>query len=154
MKRIRTAFIGPVLAGLMILTGSLSASADGTLDLSAYKGKVVYIDFWASWCGPCKASFPWMIEMENKYGDKGLKIVAINLDKDKALADSFMEQFPEAKMELVYDPSGSLAERFEISAMPTSFTLDKEGNIYARHEGFFQKQSAKVEEEIKELLKD
>ncbi|HIK70555.1 MAG TPA: TlpA family protein disulfide reductase, partial [Pseudomonadales bacterium] len=62
----------------------------GVIKLSDYNGKVVYLDFWASWCGPCKLSFPWMEQMYQKYGSQDLAIIAVNLDQDRKLADRFL----------------------------------------------------------------
>src|ERR1700678_2037055 len=80
-------FLG--LLGVLVL-GTLAQAAD--LDLNAYRGKVVYLDFWASWCGPCKQSFPWMENLKDTYEAQGLEINTINLDADRAGADKFLKQ--------------------------------------------------------------
>ena len=67
---------------------------EGVIDLNDYRGKVVYVDFWASWCAPCRSSFPWMNEMQRRYQDEGLEIIAINLDKERQLAERFLAQLP------------------------------------------------------------
>src|SRR5436190_21459373 len=66
----------------------------GDVTLESLRGKAVLVDFWASWCGPCRQSFPWMNDLQRKYGDKGLAIVAVNLDKDREFASSFLAEVP------------------------------------------------------------
>ena len=80
-------------------------SAKGMVELSKMKGKVVYVDFWASWCTPCRKSFPWMNDLHKKYKDQGLEVVAVNLDKSRAPIDEFLKKTP-ADFTIAYDPSG------------------------------------------------
>ena len=86
------------------------ASTPPALNLDALKGKVVYIDFWASWCGPCRQSFPWMKDMQARYGKDGLAIIAINVDQEKAKADAFLSEF-QPDFKVLFDGSGTLADR-------------------------------------------
>ena len=88
--------------------------------LGPIKGKVVWVDFWASWCVPCRRSFPWMNTMHRKYGAEGLEIIAVNLDKERALADGFLAETP-AEFALRFDPAGALAKEFGVQAMPSSY---------------------------------
>ena len=103
--------------------------------LEPIEGKVIWVDFWASWCVPCRRSFPWMNTMHDKYGDQGLQIIAVNLDKERALADGFLAEVP-AQFSLRFDPAGALAKQFGVQAMPSSFLLDASGNVLAQHFGF------------------
>ena len=80
------------LGASLLAFSSILTHAD-TLNLDQYKGKVVYVDFWASWCGPCRESFPWMKKMQQQYGKDGLVIIAVNVDQDKKLADKFLTEF-------------------------------------------------------------
>jgi len=123
----------------------------GKLRLSDLRGKVVYLDFWASWCVPCRKSFPWMNEMHRRYSKDGLKIIAVNLDKDEKLASQFLADYP-ASFTIAYDPEGSSAEKFHVQAMPSSFLIDKQGKLHKTHLGFMENESAKMEAEIKALL--
>lgn len=120
-------------------------------DVEKYKGKVVYLDFWASWCGPCKLSFPWMEEMHQKYKEKGLVIVAVNLDSDKKDADKFLKPF-KTNFILEFDPDGKSAERFKVEAMPTSVLFDRNGKQVISHLGFDSKKAKEYEKEILTLL--
>ena len=123
----------------------------GQLHLAELRGKVVYLDFWASWCSPCRSSFPWMNEMQARYGDKGLVTVAVNVDKDKAPAKEFLAQLP-AKFTIAYDPQGSVASMYQIIGMPSSFLIDRDGKIQYSHAGFREKDKADLESQIRQLV--
>jgi thiol-disulfide isomerase/thioredoxin len=120
-------------------------------EIEKYKGKVVYLDFWASWCGPCKLSFPWMEEMHHKYKDKGLVIVAVNLDAEKKDAEKFLKPF-KVSFELEYDPEGKSAETYKVEAMPTSVVFDRTGKKVSSHLGFDSKKAKDYEKEIISIL--
>ena len=116
--------------------------------LSNLRGKVVYVDFWASWCGPCRKSFPWLNKMSAQYGKKGLVIVGINLDKERHLAEGFLKENP-AKFTLAFDPDGKTADAFRVKGMPSSFLIDKSGNIIYKHQGFREQDTPELENKIK-----
>ena len=126
-------------------------TTNGTVSLQQLQGKVVYVDFWASWCIPCRQSFPWMATMSDKYGAQGLQVVAINLDKSRDLADAFLDKYP-ASFTVAFDPYGKTAERFHVQAMPSSFLIDRTGKIVLVHEGFDARNADTVESKIKEAL--
>src|SRR3954462_3047559 len=96
--------------------------------LDALKGKVVLLDFWASWCDPCRRSFPWMTEMQRRYGGSDLVGVAINLDHDRKLAEKFLAAVP-AGFRVEFDPGATLATQFGVTAMPMSFLIDRKGVV-------------------------
>lgn len=121
--------------------------------LESLQGKVVLVDFWASWCAPCLQSFPWMNELHARHADDGLVIVAVNVDQDRALADAFLKKLP-PQFRIEYDGHGTLAQAFAVAAMPTSFLIGRDGTVRARHAGFRDKQRAGREQEIEQLLKE
>ncbi|ACV25685.1 TlpA disulfide reductase family protein [Kangiella koreensis] len=121
------------------------------LNLEQYHGKVVYVDFWASWCGPCRQSFPVMNELQKTYGEDNFVIIAINEDSEPGAAKQFLEQYP-ASFTIFYDQDGELAKYFKVDAMPTSYLLDQAGTAKYRHRGFHQKDVAKLEQQIETLL--
>ena len=119
--------------------------------LDTLRGKVVYVDFWASWCGPCRRSFPWMNEMQQKYGSKGLAIVAVNVDKKRADADKFLAQFP-ATFPIVFDEAGTSPAAFGVKGMPSSYLIDARGNVVFVERGFVDAHRVELEDRIKALL--
>ena len=152
-------FVGSLL--LLSLTdlsiGNLSAdqaapsSAPQSLELSNYKGKVVYLDFWASWCVPCRKSFPWMNKLQQNYSNDDLVIVAVNLDKKRSLADEFLNEIP-ASFNIIYDPKGNLAKQYQIKGMPSSVIFDRSGKPVAAHTGFFVKKIEQYEQAIRNTI--
>ena len=119
--------------------------------LSAYHGNVVYLDFWASWCGPCKQSFPWMGEMQAKYKAQGLRVVAVNLDQKPADAQAFLKETP-AAFDVAFDSSGKTPKAYAIQGMPTSVLIGADGRVISMHSGFKPEQRAELETQIRRAL--
>lgn len=119
----------------------------GTQKLSDMKGKVVYLDFWASWCVPCRQSFPWMNEMQRKYGPQGLQVVGVNLDAKRADADQFLAQVP-AQFAVAFDAKGDSAKRAGVKGMPTSLLIDAQGKVVMVHQGFREDERAELEAKL------
>ena len=141
------------LLSFMVLS-SAQANEGGwleKLDLAQYQNKVVYLDFWASWCGPCRKSFPWINAMQEKYKDEGLVVIGINLDTDIEKAKQFLKKTP-AKFKLFSDPNGKLAEQYKLIGMPSSFVLDGNGEVRHRHVGFKKNSILEYEKSIVSLL--
>ena len=122
-----------------------------TVQLSKYKGKVVYLDFWASWCDPCKRSFPWMNELQTLYGEDGFRIIAVNLDESRNDADEFLKKMP-AKFDVAFDKSGKTAEAYNLKAMPSSFLIDRNGNLVHKSLGYRAEEKKILEKKIKQLV--
>ena len=126
-------------------------TAAGTVSLDSLRGKVVYVDFWASWCGPCRQSFPWMKSLHDRYAGKGLVIVAINLDKDRKAAEDFLSKYP-APFVVAFDPSGKTAKAFKVRGMPTSYIVGPTGAILSARSGFDPKHTAMIESQIQQAF--
>jgi thiol-disulfide isomerase/thioredoxin len=121
--------------------------------LSDLAGQVVYLDFWASWCKPCRQSFPWMNQMQQKYAAQGLQIIAINLDAESSLANDFLDKVP-AQIPIIYDPEGNIASEYQLIGMPSSYLIDKTGKIRFSHKGFFTRTEPLYEQELVLLLSE
>ena len=130
---------------------AFAGDAATSFTLAEHRGKVVLLDFWASWCAPCRRSFPWMEQMHDKYGEDGLVIVAVNMDAEIRNASEFLEEFSPPFV-IAYDPSGTLARKFDVTAMPSSYLFDRDGNLVARHLGFKVKNQSEYEASLKEVL--
>ena len=126
-------------------------SLDGEMNLAQLQGKVVYLDFWASWCDPCRDSFPWMAAIKEKYGASGFEVVAVNLDRDRALADEFLKKMT-VNFVVAFDASGESAEQYNLRGMPASYLIGRDGSIQASHLGFNDSDKAKLEAAIRVLL--
>jgi thiol-disulfide isomerase/thioredoxin len=133
----------------MMLWAGAAGAAD--LDLGAYRGKVVYIDFWASWCGPCKQSFPWLGALADEYASQNFVVIGVNVDKDRAKADRFLEDIP-ARFPILYDPGGALAVTYHVTGMPSGVLIDRAGHVRFQHAGFSEKQKGVYENQIQTLL--
>lgn len=136
-------------SGLLFIA-STWAQAAPEFAIDAYRGKVVYVDFWASWCGPCRASFPFMNDLVKEYGDS-LAVVTINLDESRDDADQFLTEFP-ANFAVIYDPDGGLAKQYGVRGMPNSFLFNQSGQLVHRHDGFTAKDPQTIREQINNTL--
>lgn len=120
------------------------ATVPGLARLSDLRGRVVYLDFWASWCAPCRLSFPWMNEMQARHQGRGLQVVGVNLDAQRADALAFLQQVP-ARFPVAFDPAGVSPRAFGVRAMPTSVLIDASGRVVAVHRGFHLDQRDRLE---------
>ncbi|WP_298189582.1 TlpA disulfide reductase family protein [Novosphingobium sp.] len=139
---------GAALAGL-----HTPAEAAVSLDMAKYRGKVVYVDFWASWCGPCKLSFPFMQQLAGRYPASDLAVVTINVDRQRAAADAFMRQV-HSNLPVIYDAAGDLAQAWKVADMPTSLVFDRKGVMRFRHQGFFPGKVREYEGHVAQLVRE
>ena len=123
----------------------------GTIELGQFRGKVVYLDFWASWCAPCLTAIPEVEEMRSEFSPDEFQIVAVNLDQKTKKALRFLDKnpigYPSAS-----DPKGRLPSQFGVDTMPTSYLIDREGVIRYVHRGFKRGDGSKLRHEIRALL--
>lgn len=156
----------PLLApafGLCLLLASgglLAQSAPGfslpgndgqTVSLDQLRGKIVYLDFWASWCTPCRKSFPWMNAMQARYGSDKFAVVAINLDASRDEARAFLKKIP-AEFTVAFDPEGTVASQYHLQAMPSSYLIGPDGELVYAHKGFRENATDEIEARIRKLL--
>jgi thiol-disulfide isomerase/thioredoxin len=124
-----------LLSAVLLLSWQGGVAGNAPVNIQDYKGKVVVLDFWASWCVPCRRSFPWLNSMHDKYADDGLVIIGVNLDLTRGDAESFLEEFPPG-FQIYFDESKELAREFDVIAMPSSYLLGRNGELLKRHYGF------------------
>ena len=125
--------------------------AQGTVSLSSSAGSVTYVDFWASWCGPCKQSFAWMNQMQDKYRSKGFKLIGVNVDAKSEDAKKFLSQTP-AHFTIAFDSKGETPKNYGVKGMPTSFLIDKNGRVLLQHAGFREADREELEKQIQAAL--
>ncbi len=132
---------------------SLSAvDGSGKVDLGAYRGKVVYLDFWASWCPPCRKAMPAIEKIRKEYSPDEFAVVAVNVDSSLKKAQKVLAKTPVGYVS-GSDPKGMLPKRYEVKTMPTSYLLDRNGVVRYVHEGFRRGDEKELRKEIDKLLR-
>ena len=126
-----------VIVTAIMVCASYSAVAESAtqFELQKYEGQVVVLDFWASWCAPCRRSFPWLNAMHEKYSSQGLVVIGVNVDNDPAAAAAFLKEYP-ADFQIHYDTDAVLARQYDIQGMPSSVVIGRDGDIVETHIGF------------------
>jgi len=130
---------------------TLHSDAGAVVRLSDYKGKVVLVDFWASWCASCKTSFPALDALYREYQPRGFEVLAVNLDEERRAADSFLSAHPH-RMTVLFDPKGASPGAFGVKGMPTSYMIDRSGAIRFTHMGYSGNAAVNYRKEIAQLL--
>ncbi len=126
---------------LQLLENNKSGKTTG---INNYQGKLVYLDFWASWCGPCRKSLPILNEIRSQYAAQGFEVVAVNVDENLDDALGFLEKYP-VDYPILLDPKGKMPQAYKIQGMPTAYLIDKTGKIIYKHVGFKEKDRKKIE---------
>jgi thiol-disulfide isomerase/thioredoxin len=118
------------------------------IDLGAMKGKVVLLDIWASWCGPCREEMPLLDDMAVRLKDKGIEFVAVSIDEDKDAAQAFLKARPKWTLTVAHDPKGKVPEVMQPPKMPTSYIIDGRGILRYVNAGFERADAKKLEERL------
>lgn len=151
MRRLRALVRVMVLLPVLASPAASAASADDLLNIDAFRGQVVYVDFWASWSAPCRRSFPWMSRMQGELGPDGFIVIAVNVDHVHADAERFLQDHI-PRFGIVFDPDGLLAGKFGVKGIPTSFLIDRRGQIQWKHEGFQLRDREVLARQIRSLV--
>jgi len=128
-----------------------SLSGDGNVSLTAHRGKVVYVDFWASWCAPCLKAVPALEKLRREFPPGDFQVIAINLDRDLERARKFLADHP-VGYPSASDPAGKLPEMFGLETMPTSYLIDRSGVVRYVHRGYRAGDEVEIRKRIRELL--
>ena len=141
----------PVVVGQAPPPLSLQDLEGNPVDLSSVMGKVVVVDFWASWCGPCQVELPLLAAMQAQHAEAGLKVLAVNVDTNPALRDRFLTRRPLA-LTVLDDSAQHAVAAYAIDKMPTTIVLDRQGKVHAVHQGFDKESFAALRSEVGDLL--
>jgi DsbE subfamily thiol:disulfide oxidoreductase len=120
-------------------------------DMQQFQGKVLYVDFWASWCGPCAQSFPFLNDLNREFRGQGLQVLGINVDEKSKDAQTFLLKHP-ANFKIAADASGKCPEDFGVKAMPSTYLIDRNGVIRYIHLGFRPSETKKLRAMVEQLL--
>jgi thiol-disulfide isomerase/thioredoxin len=131
---------------------ALTLNATGqAASFDSFRGQVLYVDFWASWCGPCQLSFPFMNDVQRDFGKQGLHVIALDMDEKAADAAGFLDRHP-ADFDIAKGPNTQCAKDIGVAAMPTSYLVDRSGAIRLVHKGFRPGDVAELRAKLEELI--
>ncbi len=119
--------------------------------MEAYRGKVVYLDFWATWCPPCRKSMPALNKLRNELVSSGFEVVAINLDEKQEDAEQYLKKYP-VDYPVIFDSTASCPKVYELKGMPTSYLIDQQGVIQDVHIGYRHGDIKKIRNKVQALL--
>jgi peroxiredoxin len=114
---------------------ALPARDGATVSLSQYKGQVVMINFWASWCGPCRQEMPLLDDIYKKYGKMGFTLIGVNVEPDRKAAESWLKQTP-VTFPVLFDTKSEVSRLYSVSGMPTTVFIDRKGNLREVHQSY------------------
>jgi peroxiredoxin len=131
---------------------SLKDLKGNIVNLSDFEGKVVFLDFWAPWCAPCREELPELDRLYKKYWEDGFEVVGICLDTSRARVTKFLQKVP-VTFQILMDKQGDAAEAYRFSGLPAGFLIDRDGIIRKQYKGFARDLLPLYEKEISDLLK-
>ena len=153
------------LASLLLVAGASADSAEPAPDftlksttgdnlrLSEYRGQVVMLNFWASWCGPCRQEMPLLDELHQRYSKAGFTILGVNVENNPEAAQRALQEIP-VTFPILFDNDGTVSKLYDISAMPTTYLLDRDGKVRYLHKGYKPGYEIDYRRQIKELIKE
>ena len=123
------------------------------VSLQDYAGEVVLINFWASWCGPCREEMPLLDQLSERYGPMGFTMLGVNVEEDSSLADRFLTGTP-VSFPILYDRENAVSELYDVIAMPTTVLVDRQGNIRFVHHGYEAGNENEYQDQIRTLIRE
>lgn len=132
---------------------SLPARGGSTIDLSQYKGQVVMINFWASWCVPCRQEMPLLDSIYKKYKPLGFTLLSVNVEPEQKDAESFLKQTP-VTFPVVFDAKSKVSGLYNVQGMPTTVFIDRKGNVRLMHVSYKTGDENLYMDQIRTLLRE
>lgn len=132
---------------------TLKSNNGKNLKLSEYRGTVVLINFWASWCGPCRQEMPLLDELHKKYSSYGFTVLGVNVEEDSAGANKILREIP-VSFPVLYDTANKVSKAYDVSAMPSTVMVDRDGNMRYLHKGYKPGDEASYKKWVKKLIRE
>ena len=132
---------------------TLKSASGENIRLSEYRGQVVLINFWASWCGPCRQEFPHLDALHQKYEALGFTVFGVNVEQDRDTADKVLRDIP-VTFPILFDEQNQVSELYDVTAMPMTVLVDRNGEIRFMHKGYKPGYEAQYEQQIRALVKE
>ena len=132
---------------------TLKSLAGKNLKLSEMTGNVVLINFWASWCGPCREEMPLLNDLHKKYEPLGFTVLGVNVEEDARNARGFLKNFP-VDFPIVLDSKNQVSKKYNVIAMPTTVVVDRDGNVRFLHKGYKPGDEEKYRKMVKKLVRE
>jgi thiol-disulfide isomerase/thioredoxin len=121
------------------------------IDVASYRGRVLLLDVWASWCGPCKQELPMLDAMARRLKAQGIDVLAVSVDQERANVDKFLKGHGHWALTIAHDPAGAIAERLQPDKMPTSYVIDRSGIVRYVNAGFVPDDAPVIEKRLLEV---
>lgn len=132
---------------------TLKSRSGENVKLSEHRGEVVMINFWASWCAPCRQEMPLLEEMYKKYSDLGFVLLGVNVEEDSSKATELLREIP-VSFPILYDNKNDVTKLYKVVAMPSTVMVDRDGNMRYLHRGYLPGYEAEYIKQIKELVRE
>ena len=132
---------------------TLKSNSGENMRLSEYRGQVVLINFWASWCGPCRQEMPLLDDLHQRYEKLGFSVFGVNIDDDSRKADKVLRDIP-VTFPVLYDSTNEISKLFDVDAMPTTILVDRDGNMRFLHRGYKRGYEDDYQAQIKQLVRE
>ena len=123
-----------------------------SVSLDEFRGRVVFLTFWASWCVPCREELPELDRLYKKYKKEGFEVIAVSVDSSEAAVDNFLRKIS-VSFHVLFDKKGDVSDAYRVSGLPTGFIIGKDGDIRHKHRGFGKEFLPTYEKEIADLIK-
>ena len=149
-------FTAGVSAGVMQAPApdfTLKSHAGSNLKLSEHRGEVVLINFWASWCGPCRQEMPLLSELHDKYKSLGFTVLGVNVEEDSSDARKLLSQMP-VTFPVLYDNDSTVSKQYDVVAMPSTVLVDRNGNMRYLHKGYKPGEEEIYVQMVRSLLRE
>lgn len=132
---------------------TLKSNSGTNLRLSEHRGEVILLNFWASWCGPCRQEMPHLDALQKKYEPLGVNVIGVSVDKEPEKANQLLREIP-VTFPVLYDTESLVSAAYNVAAMPTTVLIDRDGNMRYLHKGYKPGYEQQYEEQIKKLIRE